>query len=105
MIYQLVNKRTEILAIATSHIAHVCNQYNHGFTLQISMPRINSIIFIKIGLKLIYFCQKKTKLLSQGGSAPNPRGSGGWGFRPQTPETAPPPPHCKFLATHLVIHH
>ena len=29
MIYQLLNKRTEVLAITTYHIAHLCNQYNH----------------------------------------------------------------------------
>ena len=29
-------------------------------------------MFIKIGLKLGYFCHKNTKYLSAGGSAPNP---------------------------------
>ena len=36
--YQLVNKRTVILPLATSHIAiaHLCNQFNHVFALLIS---------------------------------------------------------------------
>ena len=29
MIYQHVNERTKILPLATSHIAHLCNQFNH----------------------------------------------------------------------------
>ena len=34
-----------------------------------------------------------------GGFAPRPPlASGGWGLRPQTPQTAP---HCEFLATRL----
>ena len=53
--------------------------------------------------------QKKAKF-----SSPDPRGSGGWGFRPQTPiglrrlEAPPPdpkispPPHREFLPTRLV---
>ena len=47
MIYQLVNKRTTILPLATSHIAiaHLCIQFNHGFVLLISMPRFKSINF------------------------------------------------------------
>ena len=36
------------------------------------------LIFIKIGLKLSYFCQKNTKFLEHGG------------LHPQTPVTAPP---------------
>ena len=43
MIYQLVKKKTEILEIATTHIAHFCNQHNYVFNLLISMPRFNSI--------------------------------------------------------------
>ena len=36
-----------------------------------------------------------------GGFAPRPPlASGGWGLRPQTPQTAPP--HCEFLATRLL---
>ena len=56
MIYQLVNKRTEIRAIATFHsdIAHFCNYYNHVLALLISLPRFNSINF--------YQCKPKFKL-------------------------------------------
>ena len=32
MIYQHVNKRTKILPLATYHIAHLCNQFNHVCT-------------------------------------------------------------------------
>ena len=46
MTYQLLNKRPENLPLAISHIAHLCNRFNHA------------LIFIKIGLKLSYFCKK-----------------------------------------------
>ena len=72
MIYQLVNKRTEILVTATSLIAQSCNYYNHAFALLISMPRLIALTFIKIGLILNYFCQKYTKFSSTGGSTPRP---------------------------------
>ena len=45
MIYQLVNKKTEILARSTSHIAHLCSWYSYVFALLISMPRFNNITF------------------------------------------------------------
>ena len=48
MIYQQENKRTAMLSLATSPIAHYCNQLNH-VTLQISMPRF------KIQFNSIYF--------------------------------------------------
>ena len=46
--------RTEILPLATSHIAiaHLCNQFNHVFALLMSMPHFKSINFIKTGLIL-----------------------------------------------------
>ena len=47
MSYQLVNT-TEILPIATSHLAHLCNQFNCGLAL---------------GLKIVIFA-KKAKLSS-----------------------------------------
>ena len=43
--------------------------YNHIFELLIFMPRFNTLIFIKKGLKLSYFCQKKKKFLSAGDSS------------------------------------
>ena len=82
MIYQHVNKRTAMLSLATSHIAHLCKQLNH-VALPISMPRFKKhYFFIKIALKLNCFW-KKCKIFE-------PRASGSWGLRPQTPKTAPP---------------
>ena len=52
MIYQIVNERTKILVIATSHIADLCNQYNHVFALLLFMPRFSSINFYQNGLKI-----------------------------------------------------
>ena len=88
MIYHLVNKRIEILAIATSNFARLCNWYNHVFALLNSMSRFNSINFIKLGLKLSSFCQTNTKCCSAGGKPPDP-------------VTALP--HCRFLATRLTV--
>ena len=64
-----------MLSLATSHIAHYCNQLNHD-ALPISMPRFKSIIFIKIALKLSYFCKKMQSFRAL--VAP-----------PQTPKTSP----------------
>ena len=56
------------------------------------MPRLIALIaliFIKIGINSSYFCQKKLKIFV---------------LRHETPETAPPfTPHCKFLATRLIL--
>ena len=70
-----------------------------------------ALIFIKIGLKLSYFCQKKIFFSSAGGSDPHTHASGGWGSCLQTPNasggwgSAPRPhnasPHHRFLATRL----
>ena len=67
------------------------------------MSRFKAIFFIKIALKLSYFC-KNAKFSSAGGFVPDPQlpatggfaprsplASGGWGLRPQTPETTRPP--------------
>ena len=72
------------------------------------MPRINSIIFIKIHLKIKLFLPKKYKIFECWGSASTPYASGGWGTfrRPHLPPMVgdlPPdpsiaPPHCRFLA-------
>ena len=63
MIYQLIDKRTEILPLATSYIviAHLCNEFNHGFVLLISMPRFISTNFYKNRPKIKLFLQKSTK--------------------------------------------
>ena len=76
MIYQFVNTRTEILAIATSHIVYLCNNFNNVFARIISIPRFNNLalILIKICLRLKNFCQKITKF-SSAGSLPDSRNS------------------------------
>ena len=59
-------------------------RHNHFFALLIISHVLIALIFIKIGLKLSYFCQKNKKFSSAGGSAPTPHASGGWGPCPQT---------------------
>ena len=83
-----LNTRTEILAIASSHIAHLCNNFNYVFARIISIPRFNNLalILIKICLRLKIFCQKITKFSSAGSLS-------------QIPATAS---QCKFLAMHLI---
>ena len=60
------------------------------FALPISMPRFKSIFCIKIALKLSYICEKKQTFRALEAPPPDPRASGGWRLRPQTP-TIPPP--------------
>ena len=43
LVYQFVKEGTQILPFATSHIPHLCNQFNHVFALLISMPRFERI--------------------------------------------------------------
>ena len=66
MIYQLVNKRTQILPLATSHIAHLYYQLNHVCTVNISMSRFKSI---KRALRTFlfnnFFCETIVKQLWQ----------------------------------------
>ena len=83
IIYQHLNKRTKILPLATSQIAHATSL--NMFALLISMPRFKSIIFYQNNPKIKLFLQK---------SAVFER----WGLRSQTPKTAP---HYEFLATRL----
>ena len=68
---QLVNKSTEILRLATSHIAHLCNQFSHVFALLISMLflTLKSINFYQDRAKIKLFSPKNAKCLSAGGSA------------------------------------
>ena len=42
MLYQHVNKKTEILEIAASNIAHLCNKYDHVFALLTFLRRVKS---------------------------------------------------------------
>ena len=79
MIYQLANTRTEILPLATFHIAiaHLRKQFNDIFALLISMHVLKSVNFHQnMGLKFSYFCKKKYKFSSAWCSAP---AYGGWG--------------------------
>ena len=86
MIYQLVNTRTEILEIATCHIAHLCNWYNHAFAVLIFMPRFNSINFHEISIKELFLQKKKKHFLSAEAPPPDHRNS---------------VPLCRFVATRL----
>ena len=58
MIYQPVTKMTEILPLAISNIAHLCNQFNHAFALLILMLRFKCINFYHEGRKYLNFAKK-----------------------------------------------
>ena len=100
-----------MLSLATSHIAHYCNQLNH-VVLPISMPRFKSIICYYNNPKINLFLQKNAKFSSAGGSAPRPpclRRLGALLPDPQPPAAggfAHRPPlafggYCEILATRL----
>ena len=67
MIYQHVNKRTGMLSLATSHIAHyaTCWIMLH---CQILCHVSKALCFIKIALKLRYFCKKMQNFRALGAS-------------------------------------
>ena len=46
---------------------------------------LKAIFFIKIALKLSYFCKKMQNFRALGAPPPDPCASGGWGLNPQTP--------------------
>ena len=46
--------------------------------------------YIKIALKLSYFCKKMQNFRALGAPPPDPRASGGWGLRPPAPKLDPP---------------
>ena len=59
---------------------------------------LKAIFFIKIALKLSYFCKKKQNFRALGIPPLDPRAFGDWGLCPQTPSlrqlgTLPPDPH------------
>ena len=56
MIYQHLNKRTKILPLTTSQIAHLCNQFNHVSTANF-YASFQKCYFFKVR-KLSYFCKK-----------------------------------------------
>ena len=89
------------------------------------MSRFKRITFDQNNPKIKLFLQKNAKLSSPGGSAPDPRASGGWRLCPQitslrregaslpvlqwftadggsAPRPPKQPPHCEFLATRLL---
>ena len=94
MIYQHLNKRTKILPLATSHIAHSCNLFNHACTAKLR-PRTPC-------LRRLEALPRDSQPPAGGDFAPRPpMVSRGWGLRPQTPKTAS---HCEFLATRLLTY-
>ena len=64
MIYQHVNKRAQILPLATFHTAHLCKQFNQ-VCITISMPRSKSIIFYQNSRKIKLFLKKKCKIFKR----------------------------------------
>ena len=58
MISQLVNKRTGILAVAISHIAHLRNKYEHVFSLLVCHVLI-ALIFLQNKYKIMLFLPPK----------------------------------------------
>ena len=57
------------------------------------MPRFESIIFYQNSPKIKLFLKKMQNFQALGALPPDPRASGGWGLRPQTPTQ---PPKAKF---------
>ena len=86
-----LNKKTEILPLATSHIAiaGLCNLFNHVFGLLISMPHFKSINFYQKRPKLKILLQKNTKFSSAGSSTSRPPCSRRLGAFPQDPRNSP----------------
>ena len=85
MIYQLVNLKTEVLPLATSHIIpHLCNQFYHVLALLIYMLRFKIRNFYQnIGLEYYCLLQKIQN------------------FRALCAPPPDPLPHCKFRVTRL----
>ena len=65
--YQLANKGTEILPLATSHKAVA--QFNHAFAVLIFMPYFKNINFYQDRPKIKQFLQKNAQFSSAGGGA------------------------------------
>ena len=65
---------------------------------------LKALFFIKIALKLSYFCKKMENFQALGAPPPDPRTSSGWGLCPQSPigpQTPKTAPYFEFLATRL----
>ena len=84
-------------------------RYNHFLHYQFLCYVVIALIFIKIGLKLSYFCQKNTKFSSAWGSAHHTLCFRWLGALPADPSclrwlgirSHNAPSHCRFLATGL----
>ena len=81
---QLVNKRTEILAVATSNKTHLCNYYNDVFAMLISMPRFKCINFYENSPKIMLFFPKKYKKFERLAPPPDLQLSVAGGFVPDS---------------------
>ena len=93
MIYQHVNKKTKTLPQATSHLAHLCTQIINVCTANFCAI-FKALIFIKLGLKLSYFCKKmQNYLCAAGGFTPRPPATCSWGLCSKAFKT---PPITKF---------
>ena len=101
MIYQLENKRIEILAIASFHISIYASSIIMFFALLISMPSFNSNNFYQNRPKIKLFLLKNTKFWSARGSARRPPYFRGKGASPPDPRDSPPP--FRILATRLPV--
>ena len=112
IIYQHLNKRTNILPLATSQIAHLCHQFN--LHCQFLSHVLKALFFNQNSPKIKLFLQKNAKFSSAGGSArtlpclrrlgdlpPNPQTPAAGGFAPRPPNS---PPHSEFLAMRLDVH-
>ena len=87
IICQHLNTRIKILPLATSQIAHLCNQFNHVCTANFSATHY---FFIKIALNLSYFCKKMQIFELWGHRTQTPLPSPAGASAPITPNTAPP---------------
>ena len=85
MIYRHVNKRTKILALATSHIAQFMQPVKLCLHCQFLYHVLKALIFIKTSLKLSYFRKKMQNFLCSLGSAPRASSSS-----PPAPQNIPP---------------
>ena len=75
--YQLVNTKTEVLPLATSHRAnvHLCNGFSHVFALLVlvSTPHFKSINFYQTRPKIKFFRKKIQNFWALGAPLSDPR--------------------------------
>ena len=65
MIYQQLNMRTKILPIAISHIAHLCQQFNHACPANF-YATFQKHYFYQNSPKIKLLLQKKCKIFERG---------------------------------------